>query len=97
MLVHVQRHLAVQYVVEQRNRMDAAVVHVNRGEEQELGFALRELERHRMDRGSSSSFGGFELEDSESIIAILWEVVPYVGGNAKALIEAFEILGPRYE
>jgi|SRR2546422_5304998 len=96
-LVHVRPHLAVQRVVEQGIRMDAPVVHVNGGEEKELGLSLRELERHRVHRGSLSCTGGLELEDRESIVSISGEFVPYAGRDAKALIKTYEIVGPRYE
>src|SRR5690349_14639233 len=96
-LVHVWPHLTVQRVVEQGVRVDAPVVHVNGGEEKELGLALRELERHRVDRGPLFGTGSLELEDRESIISISDQLVPYAGGDAKALIKTYEILGPRYE
>jgi len=77
--------------------MDPPVVHVNGGKEKELGRSPRELEGHWVHWSSPPGTGGLELEDRESIVSIEGEFVPYAGGDAKALVQTYEILDPRYE
>src|SRR5260370_6352103 len=77
--------------------MNAPIMHVDRGKEEQLGVAPVELESHWVHRSDFAGMGTPQLEHGKAIISIGGHVVPHSARNAKALVEAREVSDLGYE